>query len=31
MFDLEPAAYGVPASVDMQSAEMKYAWKLAIR
>lgn len=26
-----PAAFGIPASIDMESPEMKFAWKLAIR
>jgi hypothetical protein len=31
MYDQEPAAYNIPSTIDMNSAEMKFAWKLAIR
>lgn len=31
MYDLEPAAYGIPASINANSPEMKFAWKIAIR
>ena len=31
MYDLDPAAYGIPQTEQMLSSEMKFAWKLAQR
>jgi len=31
LYDLEPAAYGIAESVQMQSPDMKYACRMAIR
>jgi len=31
MYDLEPSAYGIPQTEQMNSSEMKFAQKLAIR
>ncbi len=31
MQDLPPSAYSVPANIDVNSVEIKFAWKLATK